>query len=539
MLISFLLPTRKRIKMLITSINSILNNCVDTNCFEILLAFDEDDTDTLEEYREEYKNNNWNYKHVIIVTERFYYIGLHKYYNKLCEIAKGTHLWLWNDDAEILTKNWDIILEKNINILDKQYPYYFIDFPNNHSTFILPLITRNFYDIQGYYSNCPNNDSWLTHIMNQLNCGFKINIELYHSRHDSSNQLEYDNRNELEDDMTNIFNTFENMKTRYLVCEKMKKLGYNWSYNLLSRNRLTKYLIDKYILLNYITINLERKLIFKCFDLLAYHYKKLDNMYKKLDEPIKIITTYKPNTIMLTVITTNSLNETRSLDSWNDIAKFNNINIQIIFVDVIQPGIIKLESYPNLCITYINTYHLQYINECVGYNIAIKFSLSDKIVLTNTSIIPRGNIYRNVIDNLTDSHYLVYDIYQKEGDNINWIQSKKINNKYHLLTAITKNNFIKIGGFDLDYSLGEKYGDISFIVKIVNFLKLNINNITNIQGEMIYTNNYFNTLNFYVNKVIYDIKELYISCYRDYPNTKKIESILTNYNPAILHVKHL
>ena len=66
-MISILLPTRKRFKYLTASINSLLQTCKDKNNLEILLLFDDDDQETVDQF-EDWKNNSekFNCKHLVV-----------------------------------------------------------------------------------------------------------------------------------------------------------------------------------------------------------------------------------------------------------------------------------------------------------------------------------------------------------------------------------------------------------------------------------------------------------------------------------------
>jgi glycosyltransferase involved in cell wall biosynthesis len=107
--ISILLPTRKRTQTLVNSINSLLANAADTSRIEILIAYDDDD----EESREFFANTWADYigqcsaTTKVFETERFGYLRLYKYVNFLAEQASGDWIMFWNDDAVMLTENWD------------------------------------------------------------------------------------------------------------------------------------------------------------------------------------------------------------------------------------------------------------------------------------------------------------------------------------------------------------------------------------------------------------------------------------------------
>ena len=58
MLVSFLLPTRGRKDMFIKSIDSLISNSSEPNCFEVLAGVDYDDFETTNQLKEYYKDNS-------------------------------------------------------------------------------------------------------------------------------------------------------------------------------------------------------------------------------------------------------------------------------------------------------------------------------------------------------------------------------------------------------------------------------------------------------------------------------------------------
>ena len=83
------------------------------NIYEIIICADDDDNETIQWT---YKNiNRFNLK--LIITQRYGYGKLHKYYNLAAIQSSGDWLWLWNDDVRLLTKNWHKLLE----LYDKKF----------------------------------------------------------------------------------------------------------------------------------------------------------------------------------------------------------------------------------------------------------------------------------------------------------------------------------------------------------------------------------------------------------------------------------
>lgn len=174
---SFLLPTRGRASSCKASIDSLYQNADNKLSFELLLAFDDDDEETREMVLDHCK---WlGVQHQYIVTPRYGYRKLHLYVNKLCKIARGEYLWLWNDDATIETNGWDTILER----LVKKQPDLVFDFVNNHFVWIFPLVPKKYVDIMGHFSLNAHNDSWIQNVFEPLQLTTRTDqVSLYHNR---------------------------------------------------------------------------------------------------------------------------------------------------------------------------------------------------------------------------------------------------------------------------------------------------------------------------------------------------------------------
>lgn len=162
MLFSFLLPTRGRLEWCIESLRSIRDLAHDKNCFEVLLAFDDDDDPSIRNsilmYCEETKIHH---KHII--TPRYGYKKLNFYYNTLSRMATGDYLWLWNDDAFLQTAWWDIIMKENI----EKRPDVVWDFQSSFYG-ILPLVPRKYIDTMKHFSLHAHNDTWIVCVFRDL-----------------------------------------------------------------------------------------------------------------------------------------------------------------------------------------------------------------------------------------------------------------------------------------------------------------------------------------------------------------------------------
>ena len=107
--ISILLPTRKRTEAVIKSVGSLLSTAKDPSQIEILVAYDDDDDES-----KEFFSTTWHpfveqcsTTTKVFESERHGYLRLYKYVNMLGTQASGDWIMFWNDDALMLTDNWD------------------------------------------------------------------------------------------------------------------------------------------------------------------------------------------------------------------------------------------------------------------------------------------------------------------------------------------------------------------------------------------------------------------------------------------------
>jgi hypothetical protein len=170
--VSFLIPTRLRTKLLEKSLISIKKNSIEKNTYEIILCVDDDDIETIQ-----WANKNieqFNLK--LIITSRKGYNKLHEYYNIAAKQSSGEWLWLWNDDAEIISKNWDLVLKKYSNrclILNpgyrENYTYKYRENESFNKFFAqFPILSRKIYEKLGYFSAWNHADSYIDKLSKDL-----------------------------------------------------------------------------------------------------------------------------------------------------------------------------------------------------------------------------------------------------------------------------------------------------------------------------------------------------------------------------------
>lgn len=179
MLVSFLMPTRRRNDLVKKSIQSLIDHWSSNQYnFEVLLRYDNDDQESYNEICQYIQDNQLESQVKASIGERYHYKGLHHYINELCEQASGYWLWLWNDDVIMETQDWDVILNKyhgKFNLLN----------PNsNHGMIVFPIVPKRWVDITGHFSLSRHNDTWVEHIAYELEIIKNIKIYVTHDRFD-------------------------------------------------------------------------------------------------------------------------------------------------------------------------------------------------------------------------------------------------------------------------------------------------------------------------------------------------------------------
>lgn len=193
-MISILLPTRKRFSYLKSSIESLVNTCTNKNNIEILLLFDDDDEDTIENF------NSWNkdFKHETIITPRLGYKGMHTYNNMLAEKSNGNWLFLWNDDSRMVSKDWDaLILEdyKNSFLLISPKNLNNEHYTSTRSMF--PIFPKKWYEITGRISPYQQSDTYLNQVSYRLGI-FKYEPRIFHEH----GEIGITTENRIQDEVT-------------------------------------------------------------------------------------------------------------------------------------------------------------------------------------------------------------------------------------------------------------------------------------------------------------------------------------------------
>jgi GT2 family glycosyltransferase len=133
--------------------------------------------------------------------------------------------------------------------------------------------------------------------------------------------------------------------------------------------------------------------------------------------------------------------------------------------------------------------HKSYVNPCIPYNVGLRYCSGDKIIIQNPECCHIGDVIEYVDKNLKDNNYLSFHCYASSSDDLkllhqglpinygltgtgdydgnNWYNHKSLRPvAYHFTSAITRNNLIKLNGFDERFAHGKNYDDNEFIDRV-------------------------------------------------------------------------
>lgn len=171
LLISVLLPSRGRPKALSETIDGLLGFADNPDRIQILVAADPDDEVTLGVSLPPTAT-------VWTAPERYGYPRLHEYVNRLAALSHGDWLMLWNDDARILTRGWDTLIEAQAPAV--LWPHS-NDIPTCNT---FPIWPRAWTDHLGHVSLSPHCDSWIQFLGQTIDRHERVDVEILHDRAD-------------------------------------------------------------------------------------------------------------------------------------------------------------------------------------------------------------------------------------------------------------------------------------------------------------------------------------------------------------------
>jgi len=223
--IAVLLPTRGRTGALSRSVMSLINRAVKLDRIQLLLAFDEDDTEGIEHFQDELEP--WLIKKGVSydaqVFERMGYVRLNEYVNALATASDADWIMFWNDDAMMDTSGWDKVIADRTG----DFRCLAVHTHNDHPYSIFPIVPRAWLDCLGYLSPHQISDAWLSQQAYLLDVFERIPVWVTHDRHDltgNNNDATYQNRVMLEGNPTDP-RDFHHMRWHMRRMQDVEKLA--------------------------------------------------------------------------------------------------------------------------------------------------------------------------------------------------------------------------------------------------------------------------------------------------------------------------
>ena len=254
--ISVLLPSRGRPKLAERSLRTLIDTASSINGIEFLVALDYDDKESIDHFKNivtpEFDKLNINM--TVFGFSRLGYKNLDKYYNQLAEKSLGKWLFIWNDDATMISKDWDLEIEK----YDGQFKILgFADNHGGHPYAIFPIIPREWLVLFDTLTPHQAIDAWVSQIAYMTDCIEKISPSVMHDRFDLTGNNQDDTYNEREflenrPDQDEDINSrkMQDMKWEWArkICWYRKRIGQDtgWfdNYGKVPGFKLFKKLID-------------------------------------------------------------------------------------------------------------------------------------------------------------------------------------------------------------------------------------------------------------------------------------------------------
>lgn len=167
-------------------------------------------------------------------------------------------------------------------------------------------------------------------------------------------------------------------------------------------------------------------------------------------------------------------------------------DVEIVIVDDFsapeEDPVCLIPEYADLNIRVI---HMQdqvakkdYCNPCVPYNVGLRASRGDMIVIQNPECCHMGDVLAHVVANLKPGNYLSFHCWScvkhetrelQATDHLDLIPTKKsrwYNHEterpvaFHFCNAITRQDLVQINGFDERYSRGHNWDDAELLYRI-------------------------------------------------------------------------
>lgn len=183
-LVSVLLPTRKRTHLVHRSVQSLLSLSSCPANIEIIVAYDDDDSES-DSY---FQGSSWKQfirshgaEFQVLKCPRWGYQKLNQYYTAMARRARGQWFFIWNDDTVMLSQDWDQEVQANSDFVGMLHMTTENFKP---SLTLFPLIPRVWIELFEAISLHQLNDSWIQDICHEANAVKSLSSRLFHDRFD-------------------------------------------------------------------------------------------------------------------------------------------------------------------------------------------------------------------------------------------------------------------------------------------------------------------------------------------------------------------
>ena len=235
--IRVLLPVRGRPIPMEQCLHTLINTATKPDRIEVLIAFDDDDTDTIDYFVDviapylDAKGVTYS----AIQFKRLGYIRLNEYLNELANHSTGQWIFFWNDDAVMTTAGWDDVIREHKD----QFTLLRAETNHEHPYAIFPILPRKWVELTGNISPHQINDAWTSQIGWMLDIVTTIPVMIEHERFDLTGKNDddvYRNRPMLEGNPTHPrdFNHIDWRKRRIqdamTIANYLVPLGYDLTH---------------------------------------------------------------------------------------------------------------------------------------------------------------------------------------------------------------------------------------------------------------------------------------------------------------------
>jgi hypothetical protein len=223
--ISILLPVRSRPEPMEKCLRTLINRAKNPERIEVLIAFDDDDTDTIAYFVDNITPylDDMGVRYSALQFKRLGYIRLNEYLNELARHSHGAWMFFWNDDAVMTTQDWDQVIMDH----DNEFALLRAETNHEHPYAIFPIVPRKWVEITGHLSPHQLNDAWVSQVAWMLDIVVTIPVMIEHERYDLTGKNGddvYKNRPMLEGNPKNP-RDFNHVSYRRIRIEEATKLA--------------------------------------------------------------------------------------------------------------------------------------------------------------------------------------------------------------------------------------------------------------------------------------------------------------------------